>query len=100
VGGDGMSAQYTPGPWLRAGTTVYALNDRGFNRMCASVQDAHTAQAELEATAQLMAVAPDLLAALIEAEQFVRVLGLDSKPIATVAASCRAAIAAATGAKS
>lgn len=60
-----MSNQgFTPGPWLLSGRTVYALNDEGFNRFSALVQDAHTPWDELEANARLIAAAPDLLAAL------------------------------------
>jgi len=56
--------KHTPGPWLREGCTVYALNGDGFNRFCAQTQDAHTGKNELEANAQLMCAAPDLLEAL------------------------------------
>ena len=60
-----MSNQgFTPGPWLLSGRTVYALNDEGFNRFSALVQDAHTPGDELEANARLMAAAPELLLAL------------------------------------
>ena len=48
--------------------------------------------------ARLIAAAPDLLAALIECELFIRVLGLDSTHAASVAADARAAIAKAKGA--
>jgi hypothetical protein len=46
---------------------------------------------------RLRASNAELLAALKEAELFIRVLGLDSEPAAAVAASCRATIARATG---
>ena len=60
-----MSDQgFTPGPWLLSGRTVYALNDEGFNRFSALVQDAHAPAYELDANARLMAAAPDLLQAL------------------------------------
>ena len=58
-----MSAR-TKGQWLQDGCTVYALNDRGVNWFSASVQDAHTPEAELIEVAQLMKSAPDLLAEL------------------------------------
>ena len=59
-----MTTAHTPGEWLKVGTTVYALNERGVNRFFCSVQDAHTPAAELEANARLIAAAPDLLEAL------------------------------------
>ena len=55
---------HTPRPWLRDGRMVYALNEDGFNRFGASVQDPHTPEAELIAVATLMQSAPDLLEAL------------------------------------
>ena len=55
---------HTPGPWLRDGRMVYALNEDGFNRFSAGVQDPHTPEAELIAVATLMQSAPDLLEAL------------------------------------
>lgn len=45
-------SEYTKCPWLREGRTVYALNQDGFNRFSASVQDAHTSANELEANAR------------------------------------------------
>lgn len=57
--------KHTPGPWLCSGKTVYALNDDGYNRFSALVQDAHTHQDELEANAHLIAAAPELLEALL-----------------------------------
>ncbi|HCF2191713.1 TPA: hypothetical protein NIC60_000686 [Pseudomonas aeruginosa] len=60
-----MSKQsYTPGPWYRDGTTVYALNPQNFNRFSAQIHGAHTPKSELEAVAQLMQAAPELLEAL------------------------------------
>jgi hypothetical protein len=53
--------KHTPGPWLVEGRTVYALNDDGYNRFSALVQDAHTPGDELEANARLIAAAPELL---------------------------------------
>lgn len=58
--------KHTPGPWLVEGRTVYALNDDGYNRFSALVQDAHTPGDELEANARLIAAAPDLLVGLIK----------------------------------
>lgn len=64
-----MKTSHTPGPWLLAesdGTFVYALNEQGFNRFYAHVQDAHTPKEELRANAKLIQAAPDLLEALEE----------------------------------
>lgn len=54
----------TPGPWLLSDKTVYALNEDGYNRFSALVQDAHTDDQELRANAILIAAAPDILDAL------------------------------------
>lgn len=59
-----IERKFTPGPWMLSGRTVYALNDQGFNRFSAQVQDAHTSAVELEANARLIAAAPELLEAL------------------------------------
>lgn len=97
---------FTKGPWLRSGTTVYALNARDFNRFCAHVQDAHTPDDELVAVATLMQVAPDLLEALIEVTASLewnahgRCRGINDGPImpSAMAVECaRAAIARARG---
>lgn len=56
--------KHTPGPWYRDGTTVYALNPQNFNRFSAQIHGAHTPKSELEAVAQLMQAAPELLEAL------------------------------------
>ncbi|HBO0183890.1 TPA: hypothetical protein L4G80_006007 [Pseudomonas aeruginosa] len=55
--------KHTPGPWYRDGTTVYALNPHNFNRFSAQIHGAHTPKSELEAVAQLMQAAPELLEA-------------------------------------
>lgn len=67
---------YTPGPWLRDGLTVYALMHAGWragveifkNRFSCSVHwaGAECDAEELEANANLMTAAPDLLEALKE----------------------------------
>ncbi|MCO2577539.1 hypothetical protein FA322_08735 [Pseudomonas aeruginosa] len=65
-------SKHTPGPWHRDGTTVYALNPHNFNRFSAQIHGAHTPKSELEAVAQLMQAAPELLealVALVECEQ-------------------------------
>lgn len=76
-----MSATHTPGPWLRDGTTVFALNSQGTNRTCfnvanggeiwrphdrASIKVERTPPEEHEANARLIAAAPELLSALDE----------------------------------
>ncbi|HBO4892784.1 TPA: hypothetical protein L4V44_002651 [Pseudomonas aeruginosa] len=64
--------KHTSGPWYRDGTTVYALNPQNFNRFSAQIHGAHTPKSELEAVAQLMQAAPELLealVALVECEQ-------------------------------
>ncbi|MDG3939415.1 hypothetical protein L5C25_29280 [Pseudomonas aeruginosa] len=57
-------SKHTPGLWYRDGTTVYALNPHNFNRFSAQIHGAHTPKSELEAVAQLMQAAPELLEAL------------------------------------
>lgn len=57
--------KHTPRPWIVSKTTVYALNDDGYNRFSALVQDAHTSLDELESNARLIAAAPELLEALL-----------------------------------
>ncbi|WP_341702572.1 hypothetical protein [Ferrovibrio sp.] len=73
-------SKHTKGPYLRDGALVYALNEDGTNRFCAYVQvgfveqprrgaAVRTTTEEAQATAALFAAAPDLLAALEEAEE-------------------------------
>jgi hypothetical protein len=57
-------SQHTPGPWRRDGLTTYALNEHGWNRFSAQVQDPHTPLEELLANARLIAAAPEMLEAL------------------------------------
>jgi hypothetical protein len=66
-------SKFTNGPWLREGTTVYALMHAGWkkgveqfkNRFYCSVQhDKDCSEEEAEANARLIAAAPDLLEAL------------------------------------
>jgi hypothetical protein len=75
--------KFTNGPWLREGTTVYALMHSGCkkgveqfkNRFYCSVQhDKDCSEEEAEANATLMAAAPKLLKALeawVSAEEYV-----------------------------
>jgi len=76
-----MSKLFTEGPWLREGTTVYALMHSGYrkgieqfkNRFSVSVQtDREVTKEEAEATAALISAAPDLLVALVYARRFLR----------------------------
>jgi hypothetical protein len=59
--------KHTPGEWLVDGTTVYALNEQGYNRFSALVQAGHvgpmerTTIEELEANARLFALSAELL---------------------------------------
>jgi hypothetical protein len=65
--------KHTPGPWLRIGTTVYALMHDGWkrgveqfkNRFTVQVQrDRECSGEEAEADARLIAAAPEMLEAL------------------------------------
>ena len=64
-------SKFTPGPWLVSRTTVYALNEQGYNCFSTQVQPGntapmeHTSDGELAANARLISAAPELLAALI-----------------------------------
>ncbi|EPZ4796853.1 TPA: hypothetical protein ACGJRA_002426 [Pseudomonas aeruginosa] len=84
--------KHTPGPWYRDGTTVYALNPHNFNRFSAQIHGAHTPKSELEAVAQLMQAAPELLEALQSCiQQITALCSADDVPD-----QARAAIAKAT----
>ncbi|HCF0295542.1 TPA: hypothetical protein NH680_000789 [Pseudomonas aeruginosa] len=86
-------SKHTPGPWYRDGTTVYALNPQNFNRFSAQIHGAHTPKSELEAVAQLMQAAPELLEALqVCIQQITALCSADDVPD-----QARAAIAKATG---
>ena len=100
--------KHTPGPWLRDGTTVYALNEQGTNRMVISVQGGFVYQphdraatadqymrpldAELEADARLTAAAPEVYAALKRLERTVRILPSDMDEPDSPLAQARAAL--------
>lgn len=85
-------SKHTPGPWYRDGTTVYALNPHNFNRFSAQIHGAHTPKSELEAVAQLMQTAPELLEALQSCiQQITALCSADDVPD-----QARAAIAKAT----
>lgn len=68
-----LEVKHTPGPWLRDGKTIYSLTHAGWrkgieqfkNRFSATIQgDFETPIFELEANADLIAAAPELLKAL------------------------------------
>ena len=104
-----MNEKHTPGEWLRDGTTVYALNEQGTNRLVISVQGGfvyqphdraatadkyeRTPDAEIEASARLVAAAPDLLAALKRLERTVRILPSDMDEPDSPLAQARTALA-------
>lgn len=93
-------SKFTPGPWLRSGRHVYALNDDGYNRMHVSVQDAHTPESELEACALLIAAAPELLSIAERAHDLIAgdLVGAEwKKACHDFTRDARAAIAKATG---
>jgi hypothetical protein len=104
-------AEHSPGPWLRAGHTVYALttDKRGHvvNRFTALMQSArqpHEAQDdELMANAVLAQAAPDLLAAAEKGLLWVQWVAANhpdpgfSEPAARAAAEFEAAIDKARG---
>ncbi|HHX6957608.1 TPA: hypothetical protein ACVGM3_004924 [Pseudomonas aeruginosa] len=84
-------SKYTPGPWYRDGTTVYALNPQNFNRFSAQIHGAHTPKSELEAVAQLMQAAPELLEALQSCiQQITALCSADDVPDQALAAIAKA----------
>lgn len=102
-----MTTQFTPGPWLREGNTIYALMHAGWkkgeelfkNRFHAYVQaDRECPDDEHEANTRLIAAAPELLEALKDMLlEFDGSIGSDESPRI---AKARAAIDKATGAAS
>lgn len=94
----GAMSKHTPGPWMVEGCTVYALNDDGYNRFSALVQDAHTPVDELEANARLIAAAPELLSLLKEARSTLE-MWKDVAPAVSLCADIDKAIAKARGEK-
>jgi len=71
--------KHTPGPWIREGSLVYALNERGRDRMCMNIHVYTSAidgaePGEAEANARLIAAAPEMLEAL---QRFVEVDACD-----------------------
>ncbi len=73
-----MSAMHTPGPWLQAShdpQLVHAPDASGYSRFYLRVQGLFAPTSELEATARLIVVAPDMLEALIKIVKYA-----DSEP--------------------
>lgn len=60
------NTSHTPGPWKHSSFQVWAQGEAGntFGTMVASLRRAHATDAVVEADANLIAAAPDLLAAL------------------------------------
>jgi len=96
-----METKFTKEKWLRDGTTVYALHQKGWvkgkplmtNRFYLQVYPDYNipeAKEESEANAKLIAAAPDLLNALIEVRQNLRdygypwLVGINDKEITKV----------------
>lgn len=98
-----MSMKHTPGPWKIAGehadrqTFIYALNKRGTNRFWFDIQSGltddkqRTSVAELSANARLIAAAPELLDALKDCIQLMK---LDLECLAFVQPELKKAMAA------
>lgn len=86
-----MSEHHTPGPWNIAG--------EGIGTPFASVATVHWAGGQQQANKHLIAAAPDMLAALDEAEGFIMCFEDDDtqEGIAELLRAIRAAIAKATG---
>jgi hypothetical protein len=79
------AAQHTPGPWVAHGTIVYFPNNRGgFN--IANCPDS-------ESNARLIAAAPELLEALVDAANFIQAYSVGQVLLERI----DAAIAKATG---
>lgn len=111
-----MKTNHTPGPWLIAGTTIYALTQYtgnsdtmrthladGINRFSARVssdnpeRDGGAPPEEIQANARLIAAAPELLEALRLAEDLLSSYLPSHKPASLLNLNViRAAIAKAT----
>lgn len=90
-------SKHTPGPWLRDGRFVYALNEHGINAMSLSLPPGigHYDDKETqEANARLIAAAPELLEALQHLLEFADQTG---RGCSSQEEAARAAIAKATG---
>jgi len=62
--------KHTPGPWFIKDGLIYALNESGINQFFTGLctQKGGAGNEELNANANLIAAAPDLLEALFEME--------------------------------
>lgn len=69
-----MSARFTSGPWSAIGNTIYSLFfARGHERNkwdCTIYGDIDCSREELHAVALLIAAAPELYAALLQAQEY------------------------------
>jgi hypothetical protein len=80
-----VSAKHTPGPWIvkenRAYKTSWLIYDQEGNQLAqvANWQD-KTFNCDAEINANLIAAAPDLLEALLEAEAGLEFAGADKEP--------------------
>lgn len=92
-----MEYKHTPGEWQYEGLTVYALNEDGFNRFSALIQDAHTCEEELEANARLIAAAPGLFSIAINLVAWVDGGCECTSDIEQITIYARTALAQATG---
>lgn len=96
-------SKHTPAPWLIAPedkTFVYALGPGETNRFHAHLQAAgpeRVSREELVANARLIATAPELLAALEDAEAILAQLYNQDYAVDVELKAARAAIAKATG---
>jgi hypothetical protein len=102
---------HTPGPWNREAFGIWHTNEKGENRRvaCAEIDRGEgpykpSNEAEVVANARLIAAAPELLAACIEAEEAACIAAIHQHPdtaeILPWVKRIRAAIAKATGVQS
>ena len=90
------AAQHTPGPWIQqtneAGTQI-RITDSATEGRCVSTVRVFGDAGNTRANARLIAAAPDLLAALEESLEVIRLMGCDMSNFT----QARAAIARAKG---
>ena len=93
-----MSESHTPGPWIKQGgyLTIYTLTDCATNAVAHTLHHANSngsvvTREQAEANANLIAAAPDLLAALRRAHASM-VLGMVAEVGSPIEKECRAAL--------
>ena len=96
-----MSTKFTPGPWEIRGTAVCpeihsAREVIAYVELNISDDDSTEYRARCKANAQLIASAPDLLDALIEAQETLLHNGIDTGSLPGISQRIRFAIAKAT----